>query len=101
VKVLIQVGNAQYTKSNNGTTPLHIAVNQGELGIVRYFVEELHADVNAIKELEDGEQVANEGGQIELKVEGSEMTPLKLAVVKGFNEIAQYLISKGAKISKA
>lgn len=55
IQVLIEQGNSLYCKSFNGTTPLHIAVKQGEFGIVKYFVESMGVDVNAVREIEDGE----------------------------------------------
>ena len=51
---------AQYLRANNGTTPLLIAVKVNEIGLVRYFVEEMKANVDEARDPEEGDAPATE-----------------------------------------
>lgn len=80
VKLFIENGADVNNKDNEGMTPLHGAVVYSRFDVIRLLIDK-GADINAIVT----------GG----KYKG--YTPLKIAKEKRNKEIAQYLMSRGAK----
>jgi ankyrin repeat protein len=72
-----------YARSEKGTTPLHIAVKNNCHSVVKYFIEEWgNIDVNESK----NEPYEN-------------VTPLSIAIAKGYLDMAHFLKIKGAKFT--
>eukprot|EP00924_Labyrinthula_sp_SR-Ha-C_P016248 snap_masked-scaffold_52-processed-gene-1.67-mRNA-1 protein AED:0.23 eAED:0.23 QI:0/-1/0/1/-1/1/1/0/164 len=65
------------SKNSYGYTPLIIAAKNSNFQLVKLFVEELLADINA---------------------EGDEHFPLRAAAIANNKEICEYLLKKGAKV---
>ncbi|WP_353289127.1 ankyrin repeat domain-containing protein [Wolbachia endosymbiont (group A) of Pogonocherus hispidulus] len=65
-------------KNDEGNTPLHLAVEEGNLEAVKHLIEK-GAGINAV----------NRYGY----------TPLRIAAYKGSTDIAVYLVEKGANVS--
>jgi ankyrin repeat protein len=49
-----------YTKSKNGTTPLHIAAKMGNMEIVKYLIEEKKCNIEEAREIEEGEKTKDD-----------------------------------------
>lgn len=64
---------------NFGLTPLHVAVQYGQMAVVLYFIDELNADVNMPAAL-------------------SPTTPLMAAVQFGKDDIVEVLVRRGARL---
>jgi hypothetical protein len=79
---LLRLNKVYYSRANNGTTPLHIAVKVNFEPLVRFYVEEMGVDPNEPKDQDRGK-----------------ITPMALAISRGFFEIAQFLYEKGATIT--
>jgi ankyrin repeat protein len=47
---LLRESKVYFTASNNGTTPLHIAVKVNAFPIVKYFIEVMDVKVNEAKD---------------------------------------------------
>jgi hypothetical protein len=70
-----------------------VAVKANEMALVRYFVEDMKCDINESRERED------EGQEEETLGSAGVYTGLAIAISKGFDAIARYLIEKGAKVT--
>jgi ankyrin repeat protein len=85
----------------SGQTPLYSAARSGNLEVVRLLVEAgAHVDLNSGELVKQSEQ---EDDSYESQFERyfmeafmNTMTPLQIATVLGFDEIALYLIDRGA-----
>ena len=67
--------NVGYSRANNGTTPLHIAVKKNLMPLIRFFVEEIKVNINEAKDHENGKY-----------------TPLNISLSNGYYDVAEYLI---------
>lgn len=79
---LLKENKVYFSRANNGTTPLHIAVKINSHPIVKYYIEEMQVDINEAKDQDRGK-----------------ITPIALAVSRGHFDIASYLINKGARVT--
>jgi hypothetical protein len=78
---LVQGGANPNTHDNNYIYPLHKAAEAGEMDLVRALVDR--------------------GADVNVRTRDTEDTPLNLAIQKGRRGVAEYLVSKGARIDIA
>lgn len=67
----------------------------GNMEIVKYLIEEKKCNIEEAREIEEGEQ-HKEDKLAQGKVQ---LTPLKIALQAGNDELVEYLIEKGAKVT--
>jgi ankyrin repeat protein len=95
-------------KNKEGNTPLHLAAEKGQLGLVNLFLE--HRRSGMYTQNHNGQlplHLAAQQGHVEIVkllgsvyvVDNNGQTPLHLAVHKGHLEVARVLIAKGAEVN--
>lgn len=78
LRVVIELGNKIDSLNKAGETPLHVAVRAQKVQAIDFLLEQ-------------------EGVNIESKT-SKNMTPLQVAAIEGYSDMAQFLLDKGAKV---
>lgn len=77
-------------------------MKQGDLTLLRYFVEEMTVNIEEAREAEEADDLNHsfrsngKGSRVNFSIpdeEETKMTPLRLALLFGHSEIATYLLS--------
>ena len=94
-RLLIEHGALVGARSKNGFTPLLFAAQQGDLESAKFLLE-AGADVNGSKPLSKNHPPRPIGAPIALRGTPEGTTPLLMALATGHEQLAAFLLEKGA-----